>query len=303
MTPAATLAAVEAAIRAAVGSDFVLREHAPVAGGCTHSALRVNDGTRRHFFVKTATPDAGELFAAEADGLTALAEPGAMRVPGVVTHGHDASCAWLVLEWLELRALQSADDGVRFAEALAAQHRVSGAHFGWHRDNFIGPTPQANTPGDDWARFFAHHRLAPQLEQARANGYSGELQRHGKRLIERLPALFLDYRPQASLLHGDLWHGNAAMTEQGEPAVFDAAVHHGDRESDLAMTELFGGFPPAFYAAYRKAWPLNADYETRKPLYALYHVLNHLNLFGRGYLREAERLVTKLDFALGTRSE
>ncbi|MBA4741370.1 MAG: fructosamine kinase family protein [Azoarcus sp.] len=302
MTAKATLAAIEAAIRAALGSDFVLREHAPVAGGCTHAAQRVSDGART-FFVKTGTPDTGERFAAEADGLAALAATGAMRVPDVVAHGHDASCAWLVLEWLELRPLQTADDGVRFAEALAAQHRATGEHFGWHRDNFIGPTPQANTHSDNWARFFAHQRLAPQLARARANGYTGELQRHGKRLIERLPALFLDYRPRASLLHGDLWHGNAAITDAGEPAVFDAAVYHGDRESDLAMCELFGGFPPAFYAAYRNAWPLDGAYEARKPLYALYHVLNHLNLFGRSYLREAERLVTKLDFALGTRSE
>ena len=115
----------------------------------------------------------------------------------------------------------------------------------------------------------------------------------GENLADKLPALFLDYRPQASLLHGDLWHGNAALCGEA-PAVFDPAVYHGDRETDLAMTELFGGFPEAFYAAYREAWPLSEGYETRKTLYNLYHVLNHLNLFGSGYRGQAERMIERL---------
>ena len=134
-------------------------------------------------------------------------------------------------------------------------------------------------------------RLRPQLRRAAAHGR--ELQKRGESLAEKLPAFFLDYRPQASLLHGDLWHGNAALCAEA-PAVFDPAVYHGDRECDLAMTELFGGFPEAFYAAYREAWPLNEGYETRKTLYNLYHVLNHLNLFGSGYLRQAERMIDRL---------
>src|SRR5690606_27524873 len=137
----------------------------------------------------------------------------------------------------------------------------------------------------------------------RENGFTGELQRCGSRLLQRLAALFLEYRPEASLLHGDLWHGNAAMTADGQPVLFDPAVHYGDRESDLAMCELFGGFPPSFYAAYRRIRALDAGFESRKSLYALYHILNHLNLSGRGYLREAERLAAKLDTELGTRSE
>jgi fructosamine-3-kinase len=302
MPHAEALALVESTIRNATGSAFTLRAHAAVSGGCSQDTLRVEDAATR-YFVKLGTADARAMFAAEADGLAALEAAGAMRVPAPVALDDDGRHACLVLEWLELKPLASAADGERFAEALAVLHRITGEQFGWRRDNFIGPTPQINTQGANWARFFSKHRLAPQLARARENGYTGDLQRHGERLLDRLSALFLDYRPPASLLHGDLWHGNAAMTSDGMPAVFDPAVCHGDRESDLAMSELFGGFPAAFYAAYRRAWPLNDGYESRKPLYALYHVLNHLNLFGRGYLREAERLAARIDRELGTRSQ
>ncbi|AUN96331.1 fructosamine kinase family protein [Pseudazoarcus pumilus] len=302
MNALATLTRVERAIREATGNAFRITDSRAVTGGDTHRALSVAGGEQR-YFVKHGPADTFEMFEAEADGLAALAETGAVRVPAVIALGADDDGACLILEHLELTPLATPDDGARFGEALAEMHHHTGERFGWPRHNFIGRSPQDNTPSDNWALFFAQHRLAPQLLRARANGFGGDLQRHGARVIERLAGLFLDYRPQPSLLHGDLWHGNAAMTADGQPALFDPAVYRGDRESDLAMAELFGGFPPAFYAAYRRALPLNAEYETRKPLYALYHVLNHLNLFGRSYLREAERLTAKLDFALGTRSE
>ena len=302
MNALGTLTRVERAIREATGNAFRITDSRAVTGGDTHRALSVSGGGTR-YFVKHGPADSRGMFEAEADGLAALAETGAVRVPAVIALGADEDGACLILEHLDLTRLGSAEDGARMGEAVAELHQHIGEHFGWPRDNFIGRSPQDNTPGDNWALFFAQHRLAPQLARARENGFDGELQRHGRRLIERLAGLFLDYRPQPSLLHGDLWHGNAAMTSDGQPALFDPAVYRGDRESDLAMAELFGGFPPAFYATYRQAWPLNDGFETRKPLYALYHVLNHLNLFGRSYLREAERLVTKLDFELGTRSE
>lgn len=302
MNALGTLTRVERAIREATGNTFRITDSRAVNGGDTHRALSVSGGGTR-YFVKHGPADSHEMFEAEADGLAALAETGAVRVPAVIALGADEDGACLILEHLDLTPLGSAEDGARMGEAVAELHQHIGEHFGWPRDNFIGRSPQDNTPGDNWALFFAQHRLAPQLARAKANGFDGELQRHGRRVIERLAGLFLDYRPQPSLLHGDLWHGNAAMTPDGQPALFDPAVYRGDRESDLAMAELFGGFQPAFYSTYRQAWPLNDGFETRKPLYALYHVLNHLNLFGRSYLREAERLVTKLDFELGTRSE
>ena len=239
----------------------------------------------------------------EADGLGAIAASGSLRTPAVIARGGDEAHAILVLEWLDLQPLTSAADGARFAEALAALHRNVGEHFGWPRDNFIGRTPQANTERDNWARFFVEQRLRPQFARARAQGFDIELQRQADRLLDRVPALFLDYRPPESLLHGDLWHGNAAVLADGTPVVFDPAVHRGDREADLAMSELFGGFPSAFYTAYRRAWPLHEDYEQRKPLYSLYHLLNHLNLFGRAYLRESLRLATRLNEELARRRD
>jgi fructosamine-3-kinase len=154
-------------------------------------------------------------------------------------------------------------------------HRRPGPRFGWPRDNYIGATPQANAWCDDWAEFWRERRLRPQLEQARSKGFD-----LGKIALEDL---LIKHQPEPALLHGDLWSGNAGFTAEG-PVVFDPAVYYGDREADLAMTELFGGFPREFYDAYNEAWPLEAGYAQRKHLYNLYHLLNHLNLFGGGYL-------------------
>jgi fructosamine-3-kinase len=175
--------------------------------------------------------------------------------------------------------------------ALAALHRVTAHEHGWSRDNTIGATPQANAPCGDWAEFWRERRLGFQLRLAAANGHRLA---QGERLMEKLPAFFSGYRPAPSLLHGDLWAGNAAATAAGEPVVFDPAVYYGDREADMAMTELFGGFPRSFYEAYGSEYPLDAGYAVRRDLYNLYHVLNHLNLFGGGYRSQAERMIGQL---------
>jgi fructosamine-3-kinase len=154
-------------------------------------------------------------------------------------------------------------------------------------------TPQLNAPGGDWVAFWRGRRLGYQLNLAAAKGH-GRLAAGGARLMEKLPAFFVGHTPAPSLLHGDLWSGNAAMTAGGEPVVFDPAVYYGDREADLAMTELFGGFPPPFYEAYRAEFPLDPGYGTRKHLYNLYHVLNHLNLFGGGYGAQAAGMIERL---------
>ncbi len=296
------LPVLEEAIRQATGSDFRPSLCAAAGGGCISETFTIGDG-RQRYFVKLGTAADASLFSAEAEGLGAIAASGSFRTPAVIAQGSDAQHAFLVLEHLELRALASAAEGAAFAEHLVQLHRTLGEHFGWRHDNFIGRSPQRNGEGDNWSAFFVDRRLRPQFEMAKAKGFGGELQRQGERLLARVPALFLDYRPQPSLLHGDLWHGNAAVTAAGEPTVFDPAVHYGDREADLAMSELFGGFPSAFYAAYRSAWPLNEDYEQRKLLYSLYHILNHLNLFGRSYLREALRLSTRLNEELSLRRD
>jgi protein-ribulosamine 3-kinase len=161
---------------------------------------------------------------------------------------------------------------------LANAHRKPGPRFGWAHDNYIGATPQQNGWCDDWAEFWYERRLKPQLDMARASGFA---------LPDVPSSLLKGHQPQPTLLHGDLWSGNAGFTAQG-PVVFDPAVYYGDREADLAMTELFGGFPKAFYRAYDEAFPLAEGYERRKHLYNLYHLLNHLNLFGSGYLGQVK---------------
>ena len=286
-------AALADAIGQASGIDIAGASLQPVSGSGINRAVCVcPDGQR--FFLKLDGADALSQFEAEADGLAALTATDTFRVPRMLGVGRSEDAAFLLLEHLDLRPLASDEDGQRFAEALVQLHQHTGEHYGWPRDNFIGSTPQENTASDGWARFFVRHRLAPQLARARAKGYAGALGRDADAMLERVPGLFVDYRPQPSLLHGDLWNGNAAIDNTGRPAIFDPAVYRGDRDADLAMSELFGGFPHSFYVAYRRAWPMAEGYEQRKTLYNLYHVLNHLNLFGRGYLGQAERMVRGL---------
>lgn len=283
---------IGAAIGAATESDFSLREAEPVRGGSIHDAWRVRDG-QRCFFVKTGMPEAAAMFAAEAEGLRALSAVAVLRTPTPVTQGATGEFAYLVMEALDLKPLDAAS-GAHLGTALARLHRHAGTQYGWASDNFIGATPQCNSFHRDWPYFFADRRLRPQLDLAGARGMDRGLVRRGHELAERIGSLFLEYRPPPSLLHGDLWGGNAARLAGGEPVVFDPACYHGDRETDLAMAELFGGFPGAFFAAYRAEWPLDKDFERRKPLYNLYHVLNHFNLFGAAYLRQAERMIDSL---------
>ncbi len=285
-------APVAEAIAAATGRPFGIETEQPRGGGCIHRAV-VLGGGGRNYFVKSNSTAALPMFEAEADGLAALAATGTCRVPAVIAHGMTDEYAFLVLEGLDLRALDRAA-GAALGRALAALHRCSGEGFGWQRDNFIGANSQANAVHPNWSYFFAERRLKPQLALAAARGLERRLLHFGADIAERIGGFFIDYRPRPSLLHGDLWSGNAAALADGTPVLFDPAVHRGDREADLAMAELFGGFPESFYAAYREAWPLDDGYETRKTLYNLYHILNHYNLFGAAYLGQAKRMIERL---------
>jgi protein-ribulosamine 3-kinase len=282
--------AIAAGISAATREPFTIVRRSGWGGGCISDACVIEGGGRR-YFVKLNRADKAEMFAAEAQGLAEILATGTLRVPAPVCHGADGRTAWLVLEYLELGGR---GDARELARRLAALHRITGTSFGWRRDNTIGSTPQVNTPESDWIAFWREHRLGFQLRLAARNGFRGALQAKGERLLERLDAFFPGYTPLPSLLHGDLWGGNHGYTAGGEPVVFDPAVYYGDREADLAMTELFGGFGPRFYAAYQEAWPLNPGYAVRKHLYNLYHVLNHANLFGGGYASQAEGMLQRL---------
>ena len=284
--------AIAAAIAERTGTSFGTCSASPVSGGSIHRAWHIADGLR-HCFVKTNKIAAAPMFAAEARGLQAISGTGAVRTPNVVTLGQTEDQAFLVLEHLDLAALDQ-KGGARLGAAIAQLHRVTGDSFGWAEDNFIGATAQRNAPHPSWPHFFGDRRLRPQLQLALQNGMDKALVAKGYAVIEPIGGLFIDYQPAPSLLHGDLWSGNAAQCRDGTPVIFDPACYYGDRETDIAMAELFGGFPASFYAAYRAAWPLDPGYEARKPLYNLYHILNHFNLFGSAYLGQAQRMIERL---------
>ena len=230
------------------------------------------------------------MFQAEADGLEELRAAGEVRVPEVIGCGVANGESFIVIERLNLGRADS-ETAHLFGVQLAKLHGHTQEKFGWFRDNTIGPTPQINDYCDDWIEFFTKHRLEFQIGLATRNGY--DLKKEGARLSQKVPDLFDGYEPVASLLHGDLWGGNWGVAD-GEPVIFDPAVYYGDRESDIAMTMLFGGFPRSFYAGYASEWPMAQGHEQRIKLYQLYHVLNHLNLFGSGYLGQARHLLGEL---------
>ncbi len=261
-----------------------------VGGGSINEAWRAATSAGP-CFIKVNRAELEAMFVAEAEGLEALGAAGAVRVPRVIACGVVRAHAYLALEYLELGGRTG---GAGLGEQLAAQHRKLASRYGWHRDNTIGSTPQPNAWEDDWIVFLREHRLGFQLELAGRNGYGGRLQQRGERLLQVVESFFGSGQPPPSLLHGDLWGGNWGVTADGEPVIFDPAVYYGDREADIAMTRLFGGFGADFYAAYENAWPSPAGADVRTELYNLYHVLNHLNLFGAGYGRQAERMIDTL---------
>jgi len=268
----------------------------PVGGGSINRAYRIRTD-RGHVFLKLNRPSALPLFEAEALGLSALGASDGPRVPRVLGLGATADLAYLALEWIELSSRTCAAE-TALGRALARQHRATATSFGWTRDNAIGSTPQLNTPDADWHAFFRDRRLRFQLELAVTNGLPRTLRLHIERIMEA-PDFLGEHEPVPSLLHGDLWGGNWGATAEGEPVIFDPAVYFGDREADLAMTRLFGGFGDGFYAAYEAEWPLDPGWAERVDVYNLYHLLNHFNLFGGTYLGAVESAVRRIEAAFG----
>lgn len=285
-------------ISGATASRFCIAHASPISGGYTNLAWhlegRAESGHKPayvHYFVKLNSADKAEMFAAESVGLAALAATRTLRVPRVICCGVADQHAFLVLEHFDLCRHGSNE---LLGAQLAALHRVQAVQFGWDQDNTLALTPQRNTWSPDWLSFWRELRLGFQLELAAHNGYLGKVQELGRKVMDALPDLFAGYYPAASLLHGDLWGGNYAFLADGTPIIFDPAPYFGDREADIAMTELFGGFDSEFYAAYHAAYPLDAGYEHRKTLYNLYHILNHCNLVGSSYLSKAEGMMLSL---------
>jgi protein-ribulosamine 3-kinase len=284
--------AVAAELTRLAGRRFEPEPGQRVAGGSINRCYRWATGSGP-VFVKVGVSAAASMLEAEAAGLAELARAEALRVPRVLACGQAGTSAFLALEWLEAGAATEASEE-RLGAGLAAQHAVTAPKHGWWRDNTIGSTPQANGTMATWPEFFRERRLRPQLALAVANGFGPLLEEPGERLLAGIAALLETHRPPASLLHGDLWGGNWLATLDGAPVIFDPAVYYGDRETDVAMTQLFGGFGPRFYRAYAAAAPLPPGVELRRELYNLYHVLNHANLFGGGYAARAHGMIGRL---------
>ncbi|HET7463607.1 MAG TPA: fructosamine kinase family protein [Longimicrobium sp.] len=293
MTPSALPDAVRAAVEAELGT---IRSAQPVGGGCISNGCRVQTADGPVFLKHNHAAPAG-MFAAEAEGLRALRAAAGehLRVPSVLALGDagDDGGGWIALEWLE-PAPPGRDHGERLGRGLAAVHRTGAGGWGWERDNWIGSLPQPNHPAASWPGFWRDRRLAPQLDFARRARRLPGTDAEWERLFDRLPDLLAagdDNGP--SLLHGDLWSGNALSTSAG-PAIIDPAVYRGHREVDLAMAALFGGFDRAFFAAYEEAWPLSPGAERRRSVYQLYYLLVHVNLFGGGYVAQTAETLRRV---------
>lgn len=284
------LESIQSGLNNSVGSVTGLQWARDLNGGDINQAALIKCKDK-HWFVKYHRDAPPGMFQAEALALTEISTAGCIRVPEAIAWGTTSDTSWLVLEYLELT---SNGPPSLLGEHLAALHNVTSDNFGWPQNNYIGTTPQLNNRSGDWVKFWRVCRMEPQLKMAKLNGFEGRLQDRGKRLLASLDKLMPGHKPAASLLHGDLWAGNKAFTSAGQPVIFDPASYYGDRETDIAMTELFGGFEPAFYAAYKAHSPLPAGYALRRELYKLYHLLNHLNLFGAGYLSRCENIIDDL---------
>jgi len=283
---------IEAALRRAVSEKLGrgLVSLSGVAGGDINLAFRAELEDGRRVFIKTHPSAPPAMFAAEARGLAWLREARTLRIPEVLASSDASGPSFLVLEYIE-PARRSAGFDEALGRGLAALHRAGAPGFGLDHDNFIGSLPQTNTPRPTWARFYGEHRLLAQVNRAVEGGLvEAGFRRRFDRLFERLETL-VGPADAPARLHGDLWGGNLHVDERGQPCLIDPAVYGGHREVDLAMMQLFGGFGSRVFAAYREAWPLAPGHELRVPLYQLYPLLVHVNLFGGGYLASAVRAI------------
>lgn len=263
----------------------------PCQGGDIHRSFAVSifepamRATAHRWFVKCNVPQYTDVLRAEFASLQQFDKllPGVYPKPVAV--GGNASHGCLVMEYRQMTALAGdSQQAAELGQLLATQHCIHESRFGWHSDNHIGTTAQHNGWADEWVEFYRTRRLLPQLRLARDNGLAASLAEQVQQICAQLHQWFESYQPVPSLLHGDLWAGNAGYdVRNGRPILFDPAPYYGDAETDLAMTELFGRFPAAFYSAYADHRSIDAGYSSRRPVYQLYHALNHFNLFGSGY--------------------
>ena len=274
-----------------LGTPMSLNSPQSIGGGCVNQAWKVNDQHKKSWFVKMNQASKVLMFQAEMAGLNEIINTQSIRAPAPLCVGSSEQYSFLVMEYLNL---SGSIDREKTGEQLANMHAHAQPQFGWYLDNTIGTTPQINRLTKDWLVFWGEHRLLYQLQLALSNGFSSRVYDKGLMLIDRLNQFFEGYQPIASLLHGDLWAGNCSANEYGNPVIYDPAIYYGDRETDLAMTELFGGFGDYFMKSYNEYFPIHEGYQVRKVLYNLYHILNHYNLFGGGYDAQAGSMIDSL---------
>lgn len=273
------------------GQAFALAQQKSIGGGCISSAFLLSGDDGRQFFVKTSETGQQAMFSAEARGLQEIASSNTVTVPHPVCFGENESQSYIVLQYLNMcgKANQRL-----LGEQLAAMHNITAKQFGWHINNTIGDTFQGNMWADNWLNFWSKQRLGFQLQLAAQNGYGGKLQSLGEKLLLEMPLLFTGREIKPSMLHGDLWGGNVAGLSDGTPVIFDPAFYYGDREVELAMSYLFGGFSADFYVSYQNIYPLDDGFAVRKTFYNVYHIINHLNIFAGTYYDQAVAMLEQL---------
>lgn len=270
-----------------------------IGGGCISDAMRVDvvdsAAKEKTFFVKANGLHFLDNFQCEAAGLRALDATKTIRVPSVIDVSASRGKAWLVLEFIA-QGNRDKQYFRRFGDQLARMHQASvGDAFGWEADNYLGAAKQPNQSVDSWDAFFAQNRIGYQLRWAIDQGIAdSELKSDCQRIITAMPELLRGREQQTVLLHGDLWSGNYLCDESGQSVLIDPAVYRGCREAEFGMLKLFGGCPQEFYDAYQEAWPLPSGWQRRVNVYVLYHLLNHLNLFGTGYASQCGSMAKQI---------
>ena len=261
-----------------------------LSGGCISNAYRITTHDKTNYFLKYNSAVSNDMFIKEANGLKELIKSKAIRIPEVLEFGKD----YILLEYIN-SGNRKKNFSEEFGQRFANMHKFTSESFGYFEDNYIGSNIQKNIPDEqekvDWVSFYFNKRILFQLQLAEKFGSATEELRRGISKLEDRINQIITTSDKPSLLHGDLWSGNYMIDENGSAVLIDPAVYYGHREADLGMTKLFGGFGAEFYEAYNESFPLEDGYEYRENIYKLYHVLNHLNLFGGSYYSQAMSLI------------
>ena len=261
-----------------------------LSGGCISDAYKITTKDNSNFLLKYNPSVSTDMFLKEANGLMELSKSGTIRIPEVLGFDKD----YILLEYITT-GHKKKNFFENFGMNFAKMHKFTAENFGFYEDNYIGSNTQKNIPNEtekkDWASFYFNKRILFQLQLAEKLGNSTEELRSRISKLEEKITTIISSNEKPSLLHGDLWGGNYMIDENGQAVLIDPAVYYGNREADLGMTKLFGGFSSEFYSAYNQEFPLEDGYEYRENIYKLYHVLNHLNLFGGGYYSQALSLI------------